>query len=91
MPDSEIEITKDRLRWSVRYKGEAFFINLDTLLNPKVDGHFLEIKSRTWSRGDAEEKASLIGMLLEELVGDKHDPVELEYPEIVSSLRDPQT
>jgi len=90
MPDSEIEITKDRLRWSVRYKGEAFFINLDTLLNPKVDGHFLEIKSRTWSRGDAEEKASLIGMLLEELVGDKHDPVELEYPEIVSSLRDPQ-
>jgi 5-methylthioadenosine/S-adenosylhomocysteine deaminase len=84
-PDSETEITKDRLRWLVRYKGESFFINVDTILKPKVAGHFLEIKSRTWSRGDAEEKASLISMLLRELVGDEAVPVELDYPEIVST------
>jgi 5-methylthioadenosine/S-adenosylhomocysteine deaminase len=84
-PDIETEITKDRLRWLVRYKGESFFINVDTVLKPKVEGHFLEIKSRTWSRTDAEEKASLISMLLRELVGEEAVPVELEYPEIVSS------
>ena len=87
-PDSETEITKDRLRWLVRYNGESFFINVDTILNPEVDGHFLEIKSRTWSRGDAEEKASLITKLLQELVGEDAVPVELEYPEIVSSQFD---
>jgi 5-methylthioadenosine/S-adenosylhomocysteine deaminase len=84
-PSSEIEITKDRLRWLVRYKGENFFINVDTVLKPEVKGHFLEIKSRTWSRGDAEEKAKLIPMLLKELVGDEAKPVDLEYPDIVLS------
>jgi 5-methylthioadenosine/S-adenosylhomocysteine deaminase len=89
-PNSEIEITKDRLRWLVRYQGDAFFINVDTILKPEVKGHFLEIKSRTWSRGDAEEKAELIPMLLEELVGDKATPIDLEYPDIALSSGNPQ-
>ena len=81
-PSSEIEINKDRLRWMIRYQGESFFINVDTILHPEVDGHFLEIKSRTWSRVDAEQKAKLIPTLLAELVGDDSTPVENEYPEI---------
>ncbi|OGO19185.1 MAG: amidohydrolase [Chloroflexi bacterium RBG_16_48_8] len=89
-PSSENEINKDRLRWLIRYKGEDFFINVDTILQPKIEGHFLEIKSRTWSRVDAEEKAKLIPILLEELVGDESTPVEMEYPEIALSEGKPQ-
>lgn len=82
-PSSEVEINKDRLRWLVRYRGEPFFINLDTILKPKVDGHFLEIKSRTWSRRDAEKKAALISELLTELGLGSAPPVELEYTDLV--------
>jgi 5-methylthioadenosine/S-adenosylhomocysteine deaminase len=89
-PSSEIEINKDRLRWLIRYKGESFFINVDTILQPEVEGHFLEIKSRTWSRVDAEAKAKLIHMLLDELVGDESSPVEMEYPEIAMTEGKPQ-
>jgi 5-methylthioadenosine/S-adenosylhomocysteine deaminase len=89
-PSSEIEINKDRLRWLIRYQGESLFINVDTIIQPKVDGHFLEIKSRTWSRVDAEQKAKLIPQLLHDLVGDESSPVEMEYPEIASSEGKPQ-
>ena len=58
-PASEIAIDKDRLRWLVRYKNEEFFINLDRVETPDL-GYYLEIKSRTWSRRDAEEKADCI-------------------------------
>ena len=57
-PSSEKVIEKDRLRWHVRYQGEEFYINLDTVERPDL-GFFLEIKSRTWSRKDAERKAQL--------------------------------
>jgi 5-methylthioadenosine/S-adenosylhomocysteine deaminase len=89
-PSSEIEINKDRLRWLIRYQGESFFINVDTILVPEVEGHFLEIKSRTWSRVDAEQKAKLIPSLLKELVGDESTPVEMEYPEIALNEGKPQ-
>jgi 5-methylthioadenosine/S-adenosylhomocysteine deaminase len=82
-PTAEIEINKDRLRWLVRYRGESFFINVDTILRPEVEGHFLEVKSRTWSRTDAEEKARLIPLLLKELVEGEVTPVEIEYPDLV--------
>lgn len=57
-PYGEKMIEKDRQRWHVRYNGEEFYINLDTVERPDL-GFFLEIKSRTWSRKDAERKARL--------------------------------
>jgi 5-methylthioadenosine/S-adenosylhomocysteine deaminase len=62
-PVREVELTKDRLRWLIRYKETEFFINLDEVQTPQL-GSFLEIKSRTWSRGDAQRKAELVTELL---------------------------
>ena len=82
-PKSEVEITKDRLRWHVRFKGETFFINIDHITSPETEGSFLEIKSRTWSRGDAERKAELITELLALLRITDPVPEEREYPDLV--------
>ncbi|MDP1779962.1 MAG: amidohydrolase, partial [Anaerolineales bacterium] len=62
-PKLEVSVEKDRLRWHIRYKNTEFFINLDEVKKPLM-GHFLEIKSRTWSRKDAELKAELASELL---------------------------
>ncbi|MEX1071326.1 MAG: amidohydrolase [Anaerolineales bacterium] len=58
-PSREIHVEKDRLRWLVRFKGTEFFINLDRMDEPDL-GYFLEVKSRTWSRRDAEHKSKLV-------------------------------
>ena len=63
-PIEEREIEKDRRRWLVAYRGVEFYVNLDRLLKPAADGWWLEIKSRTWSRRDAQDKAELIQQLL---------------------------
>ncbi|MBI5824866.1 MAG: amidohydrolase family protein [Chloroflexi bacterium] len=69
-PKQEISVEKNRLRWHIRYKNTEFFINLDEVKKPQM-GHFLEIKSRTWSRKDADRKAELASELLNLLgVGD---------------------
>ncbi len=62
-PVDEKVVEKDRLRWLVKYKNEEFYINLDTIERPDM-GQFLEIKSRTWSRKDAQQKAKLSVELL---------------------------
>lgn len=62
-PVEEKVVEKDRLRWKVKYQGEEFYINLDTIERPDM-GQFLEIKSRTWSRKDAQQKARLSVELL---------------------------
>ncbi len=62
-PVDEKVVEKDRLRWLVKYKNEEFYINLDTIERPDM-GQFLEIKSRTWSRKDAQQKAQLAAELL---------------------------
>jgi 5-methylthioadenosine/S-adenosylhomocysteine deaminase len=62
-PTGEKIIEKDRLRWHVRFKGEEFYINLDTVERPDL-GSFVEIKSNTWSRKDAQEKALLVAELV---------------------------
>jgi len=85
-PESEIEIKKDRLRWLVRHKQELFFINIDRVLQPEIEGCFLEVKSRTWSRRDAESKAELISELISELGISDPVPVEVEYPDLVTAL-----
>jgi len=82
-PSSELEIQKDRLRWLVRYEDFEFFINLDQLLEPADQGCYLEIKSRTWSRKDAEHKALLITGILEALGVQDAEPVMQEYPDVI--------
>lgn len=65
-PVKSIEIEKDRLRYLIEFKGTEFFVNLDTLIKPNL-GKFLEIKSRTWSREDADQKTALIHDLFAQL------------------------
>ncbi|HET9907968.1 MAG TPA: amidohydrolase family protein, partial [Anaerolineales bacterium] len=62
-PKSEVQIDKDRLRWHIKYKDTEFFVNLDRVTEPEL-GYFLEVKSRTWSRKDADNKAHLANELL---------------------------
>jgi 5-methylthioadenosine/S-adenosylhomocysteine deaminase len=85
-PQSETEITKDRLRWLVRFRGEEFFINIDQILKPKIEGCFLEVKSRTWSRRDAERKSELISELIGVLGITDPVPVEVEYPDLIAAM-----
>jgi 5-methylthioadenosine/S-adenosylhomocysteine deaminase len=77
-PISEKMIEKDRLRWLVLYKGEEFYINLDNVERPDL-GYFLEIKSRTWSRKDAEGKAQLAGELATYLVVSGGEHITSDY------------
>lgn len=62
-PDSVFEVQKDRQRFHVLFKGIKFFINVDTMNQPEI-GKFVEIKSKTWSRIDAEQKTKLVSSLL---------------------------
>jgi 5-methylthioadenosine/S-adenosylhomocysteine deaminase len=64
-PAAEVEVHKDRKRWRIVYRGTDFAVNIDQVTKPPIQGSFLEIKSRTWSRSDAERKAKLISELLE--------------------------
>jgi 5-methylthioadenosine/S-adenosylhomocysteine deaminase len=82
-PKSEVVLQKDRLRWLIRYKEEEFFVNLDEMKEPEI-GYFLEIKSRTWSRRDAEEKAQLTNELLELLGASGGETVTQDYIDLVS-------
>ena len=69
-PKEEISVEKNRMRWHMKYKDTEFFINLDEVKQPQM-GHFLEVKSRTWSRKDADLKAELVSEILDLLgVGD---------------------
>jgi 5-methylthioadenosine/S-adenosylhomocysteine deaminase len=63
-PAAEHVVTKERRRWLVAYRGVEFYVHLDRLIAPAVDGYFLEIKSRTWSQRDARDKAAVISELL---------------------------
>ncbi|HSG43271.1 MAG TPA: amidohydrolase family protein [Anaerolineales bacterium] len=81
-PKSEIAIEKDRLRWFIRYKDTEFYINLDNVTTPDL-GYFVEVKSRTWSRKDAENKAKLVSELLELLGTAEGEVVTKDYIEVV--------
>jgi 5-methylthioadenosine/S-adenosylhomocysteine deaminase len=83
-PVREVELHKDRLRWLIKYQDTEFFINLDNLETPAL-GHFLEIKSRTWSRGDAQRKAALVTELLTLLGVDGQQAVTEDYIELATA------
>ncbi len=81
-PAREREVEKDRQRWLVAFRGVQFYVHLDRLLNPATDGFFVEVKSRTWSRRDAEDKAVVIAQLLERLGARPDDTIEADYVDL---------
>ena len=83
-PAQERVIEKHRLRWRILYHGLEFFINLDRMDDPPL-GYFLEVKSRTWSRRDAEHKASVARELIRSLGITSETSVSQDYIEIVNS------
>ena len=64
----ERAIHKERQRWHIHYKGVLFYVNYDTILSPKAENRYLEIKSRTWSSSDAEFKADLTREIAETIL-----------------------
>jgi len=80
-PASEIVVVKDRRRWRVLFKGTEFYCNLDRVDEPPL-GLFFEVKSRTWSRQDAEHKARLAENLATLLGGKAPERVILDYPDL---------
>jgi 5-methylthioadenosine/S-adenosylhomocysteine deaminase len=83
-PLQQTVIEKHRLRWRVLYHGLEFFINLDRMDSPAL-GHFLEVKSRTWSRKDAEHK-TLVARELVKTIGISNEvSITQDYIELVSS------
>lgn len=86
-PETEIPVDKDRMRWLVQYQDEEFFINLDKIELPTL-GWFLEIKSRTWSRRDAEEKAICASELITLLGGSTENTITKDYMAIAQGKGD---
>ncbi len=83
-PSNETYIEKDRRRWKVRFRDIEFYINVDRLDDPAL-GTFLEVKSRTWSLDDAEEKAQIAEDLLSLLGTFPQERESLDYVQIVWS------
>jgi len=83
-PIHETDIEKDRRRFQIIYKDVDFYINVDTIIEPDL-GHFLEVKSRTWSREDAELKSRIIAELIEFLGASSKNAATEDYIEIVQS------
>jgi len=81
-PTNEMDIEKDRKRFKIHFKGVDFYINIDTLINPDL-GHYLEVKSRTWSREDANRKSKMIAELIETLGASSERAETQDYPDIV--------
>ena len=81
-PSGEMVVDKHRLRWRVLFRGTEFYINLDRLDTPAL-GYFLEVKSRTWSRRDAENKANLARDLIQFLGASPDAIVSQDYLEII--------
>lgn len=83
-PTKEISVDKHRLRWRVLFQGTEFYINLDRVDSPPL-GYFVEVKSRTWSRRDAEHKAKVAVDLLNYLGVAPEKIMISDYAEIVTS------
>lgn len=82
-PITEFFIEKDRLRWRVLFQGTEFYINLDRVEQPDL-GYFVEVKSRTWSKRDAENKAHIASNLIEYLGASLKETISSDYIELVN-------
>jgi len=81
-PQSEFEIEKDRIRYLVKFQNTEFFINIDTILKPDL-GSFLEIKSRTWSRKDAQQKSKKVSQLMALLIKENGELISQDYLDMI--------
>ncbi len=81
-PEGERELHKDRRRWHIHYQGVLFYVNMDRVLQPELPDTYIEIKSRTWSLGDAENKADRIQEMLRILGVAQSDVISDEYLEM---------
>lgn len=81
-PAAERELQKDRRRWHIHYQGVLFYVNVDKVLQPALPGTFIEIKSRTWSATDAENKAHRIQEMLAILGVQPEDALLADYLEM---------
>ncbi|HVU10314.1 MAG TPA: amidohydrolase family protein [Phototrophicaceae bacterium] len=81
-PLVERELHKDRRRWHIYYQGVLFYVNVDRVLQPDLPGLFIEIKSRTWSGSDAENKADRIQRMIKILEIPPSDIVRSDYLEM---------
>jgi 5-methylthioadenosine/S-adenosylhomocysteine deaminase len=86
-PAAEHVVEKDRRRWLVVYRGVEFYLHLDQLLVPASDGYFVEVKSRTWSRRDAQDKADVISELLALFGTRPDDTISDGYVDLVAGGR----
>jgi 5-methylthioadenosine/S-adenosylhomocysteine deaminase len=82
--DQERELSKDRRRWHIHYQGVLFYVNVDRVLKPELPATFIEIKSRTWSAVDAENKAHRIQEMLKIIGISPDDIIQEEYLEMQS-------
>lgn len=80
-PDSVLELDKVRYRFHIVFKGIKFFVNVDTMGSPNI-GKFVEIKSKTWSRIDAQQKTKLVTSLMEFLGLDSTNMLTEDYHEL---------
>ncbi len=87
-PQKEIAVQKNRRRYHIRYGDTDFAVNLDRISEPQGMGSFMEIKSRTWSRQDAERKAALISELLTFLKVPEEAIVKEEYVQMTERQSD---
>ena len=85
-PEQAIEVHKFRRRFHIRYGDTDLALNFDQIQKPEDGGAFLEIKSRTWSRQDAERKAALISDLLQHLEVPESALLKAEYPDLAQEL-----
>lgn len=83
-PAAEHVIEKDRRRWLVAFRGVQFYVHLDRLINPPSDGCFVEVKSRTWSRRDAQDKARVITELLALFGASPDDTITDGYVDLIT-------
>lgn len=81
-PAGEYVVEKERRRWLVAHRGVEFYVHLDRLMKPKADGYFVEVKSRTWSRRDARDKAAIIADLLALFGASPDDAISDGYAEM---------
>jgi 5-methylthioadenosine/S-adenosylhomocysteine deaminase len=85
-PTSVVPLDKVRLRWLVNFQDTDFYVNLDHFENPNL-GYYLEIKSSTWSRKDAERKAKLATELITFLGGSLRKTITRDYVEIAGKKK----
>lgn len=81
-PAKQYQLQKERRRWRVLYKGVLYFVNIDRLTDPDMPETYLEIKSRTWSMGDAENKANFVREMMDILGIDVSETVHEDYLEM---------